>query len=91
MGIWKSKREFLFVDDLAEACVFVMNLDNTEFKKAINDGNHFFNVGSGEEISIRELAKKFLKLLDIMETWFLICLCQTEPQENFWIAAKLKN
>ena len=38
-----------------------MNLDNTEFKKAINDGNHFFNVGSGEEISIRELAKKISK------------------------------
>ncbi len=48
--IWGSgqpKREFLHVDDLAEACFFLM-------KNYDDEG--FINVGSGEEISIRDLA-----------------------------------
>ncbi|NCT00176.1 GDP-L-fucose synthase [Candidatus Parcubacteria bacterium] len=49
--IWGSGnplREFLFVDDLARACIFLMN--NYEEEGHIN-------VGSGKEISIMELAK----------------------------------
>ena len=41
-------REFLYVDDLAEACVFLM--ENYS-------GDETVNVGSGAEISIRELTK----------------------------------
>jgi GDP-L-fucose synthase len=47
-GSGKPLREFLFVDDLAEACVFL--LKNYE-------GSQFVNVGSGEEVSISELAE----------------------------------
>ena len=47
-GSGKPLREFLNVDDLADACLFLM--DNYE-------GDEFFNVGYGEEISIMELAK----------------------------------
>jgi GDP-L-fucose synthase len=49
--VWGSGlplREFLFVDDLAEACLFLM--ENY-------DGLETINIGSGEEISIHELAK----------------------------------
>jgi GDP-L-fucose synthase len=48
--IWGSgspKREFLFVDDLADACVFLMNNYN---------GSDIINIGVGEDISILELA-----------------------------------
>ncbi|MBM5782414.1 MAG: GDP-L-fucose synthase [Pelagibacterales bacterium] len=48
--VWGSgtpKREFLYADDLAEACVFVMN--NKEIKNLIN-------IGYGSDISISELA-----------------------------------
>ncbi|MFM6925287.1 MAG: GDP-L-fucose synthase family protein [Ferruginibacter sp.] len=48
--IWGSgnpKREFLFADDLAEACLFLMNTYN---EKGI------INIGCGEDISIKELA-----------------------------------
>ena len=48
--IWGSgtpQREFLFVDDLADACVFLMK-NYSEFDT--------INIGSGEEVSIRELA-----------------------------------
>jgi GDP-L-fucose synthase len=48
--IWGSgtpRREFLHVDDLAEACVFLMNN---------YDSPEIINVGTGEDISIRDLA-----------------------------------
>ncbi len=47
-GTGKPLREFLFCDDLAEACVFLMNNYS---------GNDFFNIGYGEEVTIRELAE----------------------------------
>ena len=49
--IWGSgtpRREFLHVDDLADACVFVMQHYN---------GNIPLNVGTGEDLTIRELAE----------------------------------
>jgi GDP-L-fucose synthase len=49
--IWGSgtpKREFLYADDLAEACVFLMKNYN---------GKDFVNVGTGEDLTIKELAE----------------------------------
>ena len=47
-GTGSPKREFLYVDDLAEACVFLMN-------EYLHDET--INVGSGQEVTIRELAE----------------------------------
>lgn len=47
-GTGSPKREFLFVDDLADACLFVMRN---------YDGEQFLNVGTGHDLSIRELAE----------------------------------
>jgi GDP-L-fucose synthase len=49
--VWGSgtpRREFLHVDDLADACVFLMNH---------YDSAEHVNVGTGEDVSIRELAE----------------------------------
>lgn len=50
-GTGSPLREFLHVDDLAEACVFLM--------KQYNEAGHI-NVGSGAEISIKELAEMIM-------------------------------
>lgn len=55
-GTGKPMREFLYVDDLAEACTFVMNLSNDIFKNFLDSSYTHLNVGSNEEISISELA-----------------------------------
>ena len=54
--VWGSgtpKREFLFADDLADACVHLM--DNY-------DGSDIVNIGTGEDISIKELAETIKEL-----------------------------
>lgn len=57
-GTGTPLREFLQVDDLAAACVFLMNLDDSRYDAMLNDplAPALINVGSGEEISIRDLA-----------------------------------
>ena len=52
--VWGSgapKREFLYSDDLADACVFLMEKYNA------SDVGEFVNIGVGREITIRELAE----------------------------------
>lgn len=56
-GTGKPKREFLYVDDLAEACCFIMDLEKGEFNEACGESHNFLNIGYGKEISIYELAK----------------------------------
>ena len=50
-GSGKPLREFLHVDDLASACLFVL-----EKWKPMNEEIHYLNVGTGKDISIKELA-----------------------------------
>ncbi|MEH7225238.1 GDP-L-fucose synthase [Bacillus sp. JJ1566] len=53
-GTGTPKREFLYSDDLADACVFLMN--NYE-------GNEIVNIGVGEDIPIGELARKIKEVV----------------------------
>lgn len=54
-GTGKPLREFLYVDDMADACVFLM--ENY-------DGEEHINIGTGEEISIKDLAQFVKKIVD---------------------------
>jgi GDP-L-fucose synthase len=47
-GTGTPTRDFLFIDDMADACIYLMN--NYE-------GSEFFNIGTGKEISIKDLAE----------------------------------
>jgi GDP-L-fucose synthase len=50
-GTGTPKREFLYSEDLADACVFLMEKYN------VSDIGEFINIGTGKEITIRELAE----------------------------------
>jgi GDP-L-fucose synthase len=55
--VWGSgtpRREFLFVDDLADACVFLM-------ERGVVEG--MYNVGTGEDVTIRELAEAVMSVV----------------------------
>ncbi len=55
--VWGSgtpRREFLYVDDLADACMFLM-------VRGVTDG--FYNIGTGTDVSIRELAETVMSVV----------------------------
>ncbi|AOK52018.1 GDP-L-fucose synthase [Burkholderia stagnalis] len=53
-GSGRPMREFLYVDDLADACVFLM-------EQGISAG--LYNVGTGEDVTIRELAETVMRVV----------------------------
>lgn len=53
-GTGTPLREFLYVDDLADACVFLMNTYS---------GNETVNLGTGKELTIKELAEKVKRVV----------------------------
>ncbi|MDC0508371.1 GDP-L-fucose synthase [Candidatus Pelagibacter ubique] len=55
-GTGKPRREFLYVDDLAEACVLLMNIDKSKYDKIIDKMNIHINVGFSEDLTIEELS-----------------------------------
>ncbi|MCX7157477.1 MAG: GDP-L-fucose synthase [Rhodocyclales bacterium] len=55
--VWGSgtpRREFLYVDDLADACIFLM-------EQGVTDG--MYNVGVGEDVTIREMAETVMSVI----------------------------
>ena len=54
-GTGMARRELMFVDDLADACFYLFNTYH---------GNEFFNVGTGSDISIRELVELIMDVAD---------------------------
>jgi GDP-L-fucose synthase len=58
--IWGSgtpRREFMYVDDMAAACVFVMNLDEATYQANTQPMLSHINIGTGVDCTIRELAE----------------------------------
>ncbi|SHI68273.1 GDP-L-fucose synthase [Cycloclasticus pugetii] len=62
-GTGKPMREFLHVDDMAAASVFVMNLDNAMYQAHTEPMLSHINVGTGIDCTIRELAETMAKVV----------------------------
>jgi GDP-L-fucose synthase len=65
-GTGKPKREFLWSKDMADACVFIMEIRN--FKDTYNEDekevrNTHINIGTGKDISIKELAETIKSII----------------------------
>jgi len=66
VSIWGSgnaMREFLYVDDMAEACLFVLELDEKIYQNNTKPMLSHINVGTGEDITIREMAILMKKVI----------------------------
>ncbi|WP_263381307.1 GDP-L-fucose synthase family protein [Granulicella arctica] len=65
--VWGSgtpRREFLYSEDLAAACIFLMLLDETRFRSLLlDDVPPLINIGTGEDVTIRELAETICRVL----------------------------
>lgn len=66
-GSGNAYREFLYVEDLAKACIFALEKWNPNSKDSPKDNNgdplFFLNVGNGQEIKIKHLAEMISKII----------------------------
>jgi GDP-L-fucose synthase len=61
-GSGKPRREFLYVDDMAEASIFVMELNSKKYQSQTESMRSHLNVGFGSDITIHELAMNIKKV-----------------------------
>jgi GDP-L-fucose synthase len=69
--VWGSgtpKREFLYVDDMAAACVYVMQLPAVTYEQHTSPMLSHINVGSGQDVSIDELAHTIAEVVGFTGT-----------------------
>ena len=64
-GTGTPLREFLFSDDMADACVYLMNLPESQFEGLISipETPPVINIGSGHDVTVRELATTVFSVL----------------------------
>ena len=67
-GTGTPKREFLYVDDLAQAAIHVMNVDKKIYNEQISSLSSHINVGSEQELTIKELAETIKEVIDFKGT-----------------------
>jgi len=60
-GTGEPKREFLYIDDLADACVYFM--ENLNAKDLYDHGLSTINIGTGKDLLIAELAQKIAEIV----------------------------
>ena len=64
-GTGKPRREFLYSDDLAEACIHLLSLPESTYEALLSkDEPPLINIGTGEDLTIRELAELVAKVLE---------------------------
>jgi GDP-L-fucose synthase len=62
-GTGAPMREFLYVDDMAEACLHIMELDRETYARNTQPMLSHINIGTGEDLSIRNLAKTISEIV----------------------------
>jgi len=66
-GSGEPKREFLHVDDMAAASIFVMGISKDDYQKQTSPMQSHINVGAGQDVSIAELASMIAKVVGYKE------------------------
>ena len=61
-GSGKPQREFLYVDDMATACIYVMKLNKIIYQQQTKPMLSHINVGTGKDITIKKLAENIAKV-----------------------------
>ncbi|MDC0975672.1 GDP-L-fucose synthase [Alphaproteobacteria bacterium] len=62
-GTGNAMREFLYVDDMAEASLFVLELDEQTYKVNTKPILSHINIGTGKEVTIKEMAETMKKVI----------------------------
>jgi GDP-L-fucose synthase len=62
-GSGRARREFLHVDDLADACVIAMNVSRERYYSVASERRSHLNVGYGDDVTVRELAETIARVI----------------------------
>ena len=62
-GTGNAMREFLYVDDMAEASLFVLELDEKTYQANTKSMLSHINVGTGKDVTIREMAETMKRVV----------------------------
>tara|TARA_B110000483_G_scaffold233719_1_gene302820 strand:- start:220 stop:948 length:729 start_codon:yes stop_codon:yes gene_type:complete len=62
-GSGRPRREFVYIDDMSAAIIHVMNLDLAQYREHTEDMVSHINIGFGNDVAIKELAKKLVKIV----------------------------
>ena len=62
-GSGRPRREFVYIDDMSAAIIHVMNLNLAQYKEHTEDMVSHINIGFGDDVAIKELAKKLVKIV----------------------------
>jgi len=62
-GSGKPMREFLYVDDMADACIHVMEADRARYEAVTNPMETHINIGTGEDCTIETLASTIARVV----------------------------
>jgi GDP-L-fucose synthase len=72
LTVWGTgipRRELLYSDDLAQACTFLLNLDDARYETLLlEDAPPLINIGTGQDVTIRELAETVARVLGFSGT-----------------------
>ncbi len=62
-GTGTVRREFMYSDDMADACIFLMNLEGEDSASVPDLRTSIINIGTGEDVTVRELAERVAKVV----------------------------
>lgn len=68
-GTGTPKREFLYSEDAADACIFLANLPDATFDEIVSSEPPILNIGSGTELTIVEVAERVRQTVDVNVTF----------------------
>ena len=90
-GSGKPKREFLYVDDMAAACVYVMNLEKIIYQQEVKPMLSHINVGTNQELTIKQLAEIIAKITNFKGEIEFDTAKPDGPKRKLMDSARLNN
>ena len=94
VNIWGSgnqRREFLYVEDMAKASIFINNIDQKVYQETTNMMLSHINIGTGQDITIRELAESIKKTINYKGDLFFDNSKPDGPPRKLLNISKLKS
>ena len=94
VNIWGSgnqRREFLYVEDMAKASIFINNIDQKVYRETTNSMLSHINIGTGQDIAIRELAESIKKTINYKGDLFFDNSKPDGPPRKLLNISKLKS